>query len=798
MKEVFDVLDEYILIMDKKGNLEYVNKSLLDKLNYTSIDINNINKIVLQEEVNKILNIDKEHNIDFSFYKKDSSILKVTSEILIENYNEQDKILIIAKDISEKFYKKEDLEEVLNKANFFAWLKDIDGRYIYINDYFKKHTHKMKMDILGKLDNEIWDDDYGYNHHKDDISIIKENKINISEQIYKLDKGEKLYFKTYKYPIFERGKVKYLAGISENITLKKKLEIEINKSYEIISAMYDILNNNTKHIELDILLENMMKSLSEHMNIDGMTLFLLDESKEYLIPKVKIGNGKLSHKNIDKIKFNKDVLFDFIKSPNNEGIKNIESQINSKCRYYEILDTIEEYGVYNIILDDEYIGSIEISYNKGNKPIDDIDKFMKTICIEIGMIIKNYNLYQDLNKELVKRTEAEENIDLFLTVATDLMCILDRNGDFKKIGPKWTNILGWNIDELYNMNISKIIHPDDMNLFCRLNNKTHEDRELSRLNVRCLCKDGIYKWLEFSIRYIKENDNYIVTARDVTKEIKMEEDKKLLEDAIYLESIKNEFFANISHEFKTPINIILGIMQLLDSNIQRGNIYGDCDINLENYINSIKQNSYRLLRLINNLIDMTRIDTGFYEIQLGNYDFIKIIEDITMLVMDYIKEKNINLVFDTDIEELVIACDPDKIERVMLNLLSNAIKYTPKGGEIIVYIKYKKDKVIVSVKDNGVGISKDKLGLIFEKFGQVNYCLTRPCEGSGIGLSLVKSLIELHGGNVYVKSIEGEGSEFLFEIPNKIIENKSKKIRDISYLEFQREKCNIEFSDIYS
>ncbi len=278
----------------------------------------------------------------------------------------------------------------------------------------------------------------------------------------------------------------------------------------------------------------------------------------------------------------------------------------------------------------------------------------------------------------------------------------------------------------------------------------------------------------------------------------MEEERKSLEDAVYLESIKNEFFANISHEFKTPINIILGIMQLLDSNIQRGNIYSDHDINLNNYINSIKQNSYRLLRLINNLIDMTRIDTGFYEIQLGNYDFIKIIEDITMAVMDYIEKKDISLIFDTDIEELVVACDPEKIERVMLNLLSNAIKYTPKGGEIIVHIKYKKEKVIVSVKDNGIGISNDKLGFIFEKFGQANYCLTRPCEGSGIGLSLVKSLIELHNGKVYVESTEGVGSEFLFEIPNKIIENNPQKIRDDRHLEFQREKCNIEFSDIYS
>ena len=796
MKDIFDVLDEYILIIDKKGDVEYINKSLLDKLNYTTNDINNINDVVSQEEINKILNIDKECNLDFTFYKKDSSTLKVTSNISIENYNEQDKVLIIAKDISEKFYKKEDLEEILNQANFLAWLKDINGQYIYANKYFKNYTYKTENDMLGNLDNEIWDVDHEYNHYEDDIRAIKEMKINISEQIYK-NNDKRFYFETYKYPVLENGEVKYLAGTSEDITLKKKLEIEINKSYEIISAMYDILNN-TKHVELNTILENMMISVAKNMNIDGMTLLLIDKSKEYLIPKVKVGNGKVSHKGIDKVKINKDELYNYIKDPNNEGIKDIKERINCECITYKIPKNVKYSGLYNIILDDEYIGCIGLSYNKGNEPIDDIDKFMKTICIEIGMIIKNYNLYQDLNKELLKRKEAQENIDLFLKAATDLMCIVDKNGVLKKIGPKWSNTLGWDTNELYNMDISKIIHPDDIHLFSRFYNKAHKDRELFRLNIRCLCKDGIYKWLEFSLRYIKENDNYIVTARDITKDIKMEEERKSLEDAVYLESIKNEFFANISHEFKTPINIILGIMQLLDSNIQRGNIYSDHDINLKNYINSIKQNSYRLLRLINNLIDMTRIDTGFYEIQLGNYDFIKIIEDITMAVMDYIEKKDISLIFDTDIEELVVACDPEKIERVMLNLLSNAIKYTPKGGEIIVHIKYKKEKVIVSVKDNGIGISNDKLGFIFEKFGQANYCLTRPCEGSGIGLSLVKSLIELHNGKVYVESTEGVGSEFLFEIPNKIIENNFQKIRDDKHLEFQREKCNIEFSDIYS
>lgn len=134
----------------------------------------------------------------------------------------------------------------------------------------------------------------------------------------------------------------------------------------------------------------------------------------------------------------------------------------------------------------------------------------------------------------------------------------------------------------------------------------------------------------------------------------------------------------------------------------------------------------------------------------------------------------------------------------MLNLLSNAIKYTNKHGEINVYIKYEKKYITVIVKDNGVGISKDKIDLIFERFGQANYCLTRPCEGSGIGLSLVKELVGLHGGEVHVNSKENIGSEFIFKIPNKFIKNEEETILDDKHLEFQREKCNIEFSDIYT
>ena len=278
----------------------------------------------------------------------------------------------------------------------------------------------------------------------------------------------------------------------------------------------------------------------------------------------------------------------------------------------------------------------------------------------------------------------------------------------------------------------------------------------------------------------------------------MEEDKKLLEDAIYLESIKNEFFANISHEFKAPINIILGNMQLLSKNIEYNKIKYNKETNLVKYVESIKQNSYRLLRLVNNLIDMTRIDTGFYNINLGNYDIVKVIEDITMSVTEYTEGKGIELIFDTNIEELLIACDPDKIERIMLNLLSNAIKYSSVGGKIFVDLKSLNNKVAISVKDSGIGISKVKQEVIFERFGQANNSLIDRCKGSGIGLSLVKSLVELHEGKIYVKSKEKIGSIFTFELPNRLIENKYKNEYINGYSESKIEKCDIEFSEIYS
>lgn len=303
--------------------------------------------------------------------------------------------------------------------------------------------------------------------------------------------------------------------------------------------------------------------------------------------------------------------------------------------------------------------------------------------------------------------------------------------------------------------------------------------------------DELYKRKETE----QELEEFLNTAMDITKTKKLEEAQIEYEKALEIESIKNELFSNISHEFKTPLNIILGTMQVIDLSIKSNKLIISGDVDFDKYQKSIVQNSYRLLRLVNNLIDMTKIDMGYYSLCRKNKNIIYIIEDITMSVVEYIENKGIELIFDTDVEEAIIACDEEKIERIILNLLSNSIKYIKEDGKIRVGITSTDNEVIVSIKDNGIGIPKEKLEAIFQRFVQVDNILTRKCEGSGIGLSIVKSLIDLHGGSISVKSEEGKGTEFIFTLPITTVNDKECCCENS--IKTRIEKCNIEFSDIY-
>jgi signal transduction histidine kinase len=210
----------------------------------------------------------------------------------------------------------------------------------------------------------------------------------------------------------------------------------------------------------------------------------------------------------------------------------------------------------------------------------------------------------------------------------------------------------------------------------------------------------------------------------------------------------------------------------------------------------MRQNCHRMVRLINNLMDLTKIDSGFLKPTMKNRDIISFIEDIVQSISLYINSKDIQLIFDTNVEEKIMAFDSEKVERIMLNLLSNAFKFTNNNGHIYVDIEDKGENIVITVKDNGVGIPENKLDIIFERFGQANRSLSRMHEGTGIGLYLVKSFIEMHEGTISVSSVEGQGTEFKIILPVKVNENE-KSTEDV-LISTDTEKITIEFSDVYS
>jgi len=279
--------------------------------------------------------------------------------------------------------------------------------------------------------------------------------------------------------------------------------------------------------------------------------------------------------------------------------------------------------------------------------------------------------------------------------------------------------------------------------------------------------------------------------------LKIQEQSKLLDKAAEYDKLKTEFFANLSHEFRTPLNVMLSTLQLLNLiGANKSNVGNEDKVN--KYYHIMKQNCYRLLRLVNNLIDITKMEAEYFKLYLKNENIIAIIEDITLSVTDYAKNKGLEITFDTDIEEKILACEADKIERIILNLLSNAIKFTPAGGNILVSIEDKDSSITVSVKDTGTGIPLDNQLSIFKRFIQVDKSLSRHREGSGVGLSLVKSLVELHKGTIKLISEYGKGSEFIMEFPINILPPNENTILDENLAKKTSiEMINIEFSDIY-
>ena len=304
----------------------------------------------------------------------------------------------------------------------------------------------------------------------------------------------------------------------------------------------------------------------------------------------------------------------------------------------------------------------------------------------------------------------------------------------------------------------------------------------------------VHKYLLFFLGFILIVCNFIFISNiwsSMHKQIKRK--NKINKELYKVLTVQEEYIANMSHELKTPLNVILSAAQLLDVYCESGVLDENKDSTVK-HIDSIKRNSYRLSKLINNIIDLSKIESGIFELNLSNNNIVEVVEDMVMAVTEFTKSRGLNITFDTDVEEKIIACDPGKVDKVVLNLISNAIKFSKIGGQIFVNIKDNINFIEISVEDNGIGIETKYFYSIFNKYSQIDKSLSRGAEGTGVGLNLVKSIVELSGGSIKVESELGVGSKFIVKFPLKQV-----LIEKFQFNSMRNEKQNIqvEFSDVY-
>lgn len=313
----------------------------------------------------------------------------------------------------------------------------------------------------------------------------------------------------------------------------------------------------------------------------------------------------------------------------------------------------------------------------------------------------------------------------------------------------------------------------DLNRTARVESQPFEhqeqivERHCIKIERRCLHQDGSLVWTDISISVIPGSngkpDFFLAMIEDITERKQTELKLCASQEAAEAASLaKSEFLATMSHELRTPLNVIMGFSQLLQQEI-----VGSLNKKQNEYVNSIYSNGEHLLAMINDILDLSKVEAGKDELLLSPLLVSDLCNYAMWTVRDRALEKGLQLTHEIDIGADICIADERRIKQMLLNLLTNAIKFTP-TGQVSLVVKKVPQGITFTVSDTGIGIDSNQFQFLFEPFKQLDSRLNRQYEGTGLGLALTRKLARLHGGDVTFTSILGKGSQFTLFLPNPV------------------------------
>ncbi|MEH2144078.1 hybrid sensor histidine kinase/response regulator [Nostoc sp.] len=291
------------------------------------------------------------------------------------------------------------------------------------------------------------------------------------------------------------------------------------------------------------------------------------------------------------------------------------------------------------------------------------------------------------------------------------------------------------------------------------------DRHRIEMERRCLHQDGSLVWTHISVSVIPDSNGepefFIAMIEDITERKQIELKLRASQEAAEAASrAKSEFLATMSHELRTPLNAIMGLSQLLQQEI-----VGSLNEKQNEYVSCIYSSGEHLLELINDILDLSKVEAGKEELLLSPLPVSDLCNYAIWTVRDRALEKGLQLTHEIDLEADILIADERRLKQMLLNLLTNAIKFTP-AGQVSLVVKKVPQGMTFTISDTGIGIDSNQFQFLFEPFKQLDSQLNRQYEGTGLGLALTRKLARLHGGDVSVTSILGEGSQFTLFLPN--------------------------------